>query len=117
MLNIGKNIKKLRKEKSWLQKQMAVELNISQSYYNKIENGQREPSLEVVKKLANMFNVSVDQLLDEETVLTEIKIEDKSIIEKVNLIQELTDREQSIIYEIIDTMLTKKKFKNWHNLF
>ena len=48
LMNVGDNIKKLRKEKGLQQKQIAIELGIDQSNYNKIENGKREPSLDLL---------------------------------------------------------------------
>ena len=64
LMNVGDNIKKLRKEKGLQQKQIAIELGIDQSNYNKIENGKREPSLDLLNKLAGLFGVSVDDILN-----------------------------------------------------
>ncbi len=45
----------------------------------------------------------------------EITIEDKSTMEQVRLIQELDDEDKHVIFKMIDTMLTKKKFKDFFN--
>ena len=45
----------------------------------------------------------------------EVTIEDKSISERVNLIQQLEEEDQKAIFRIIDSMLTKAKFKDFFN--
>ncbi len=113
-MNVGDNIKKLRKEKGLQQKQIAIELGIDQSNYNKMENGKREPSLEVLNKLAGLFDVSVDDILNPGKDLPkEVTVEDKTTYEQVRLIQQLDDEDRHVVFKMIDTMLTKKKFKDF----
>ena len=115
-MSIGENIKKIRKDKGLQQKQVALELNVDQSNYNKIENGKREPSIDLLNKLANLFGVSVDDILNPDKDLPkEITIEDKTTLEKVRLIEELNEDDRNIIYKMIDKMLTNKKFKDFFN--
>jgi transcriptional regulator with XRE-family HTH domain len=114
IMNVGDNIKKLRKEKGLQQKQIAIELGIDQSNYNKIENGKREPSLDLLNKLAGMFGVSVDELLNpDKDMPKDITIEDKTAMEQLRLIQQLDDEDKHMIFKMIETMLTKKKFKDF----
>ena len=43
----------------------------------------------------------------------EVTIEDKSTIERLNLIQQLDEEDKSAIFRIIDGMITKAKFKDF----
>jgi len=43
----------------------------------------------------------------------EIVIEDKATSEQMMLIQELDEKDKSIVFSMIDIMLTKKKFKDF----
>ncbi|HBM81119.1 MAG TPA: transcriptional regulator [Clostridiaceae bacterium] len=63
---IGKKLKELRESKGLTRKAVAKQINIDQTTYGKYELGKREPSFEIVKKLADFFQVSVDFLLDRE---------------------------------------------------
>ncbi len=45
----------------------------------------------------------------------EITMEDKTSVEQVRLIQELDEKDKNIIMGMIETMLTKKKFKDFFN--
>jgi len=115
-MNVGDNIKKLRKEKGLQQKQIAIELGIDQSNYNKIENGKREPSIDLLNKLAGLFDVTVDDILNpDKDIPKEVTVEDKTTMEQVRLIQQLDDEDKHVIFRMIDTMLTKKKFKDFFN--
>lgn len=45
----------------------------------------------------------------------EITIQDKPNFEQVNLINQLDEEDRYVVFKIIDTMLTKKKFKDFFN--
>lgn len=113
-MNIGENIKKVRKEKGMLQKQVAAEVGLDQSNYNKIENGQRQPSIEVLYKLAKLFGMTTDQLINlEDGIPNEVMIEDEPLTQQLKLINQLEDDDRNVIFKMIDTMLTKKKFQDF----
>lgn len=56
-------LKKLREEAELSQKEIAKRINKSPQAYNYYELGSREPDLETLVKLADIFMVSVDTLL------------------------------------------------------
>ncbi|GED69420.1 hypothetical protein BRE01_31220 [Brevibacillus reuszeri] len=60
---IASMLKSLRKQHKLMQKDVADKLGISESAYGFYEQGRREPSLDNIKQLAEIFNVSVDYLL------------------------------------------------------
>jgi len=57
-------IKNLRLENNKSQKELAKYLEINLSTYNKYEKGGRKLSNEVVKKLAEYYNISVSDIVD-----------------------------------------------------
>ena len=115
VMTIGEKIKQLRKAKGLQQKAVAVEVGLDQSNYNKVENGRREPSVEILQKLAAIFGVTVDNLLnpDDNNAPAPITVEDKTVTEKIRLIEQLEDEDKTVIYKMLDTMLTKKKFQDF----
>ena len=74
-LNIGETIKKLRKEREITQEEFAEMLNISTSYYARIESGIRMPSLELVIQIVELTNYSLDCLIFGESKTEKIKLE------------------------------------------
>lgn len=54
---LGKYLKQQRLKKNLTQKQMALKVGISLSYYIQIERGQRKPGINAINKLAFAFDV------------------------------------------------------------
>ena len=66
-------LKKLRMEKNLTQAELALSLGITQNYYSNIENGNRmkRMDLQLLKKIADYYEVSIDWLVDEEIKVME----------------------------------------------
>lgn len=95
-----------------LQKQVAAELNIGTTNYNKLENGNREPSVKELQQLVTLFDLSVDQILNfEDELPKEVSLEDKTEMEQFKF----EDEDKQTVMKIINTMLTKSKFKDFFN--
>ena len=60
---LGKNVRKYRVLQNMRQCDLAEKCNSSDSYIGHIENARGIPSLEMVVKIANALDVTVDQLL------------------------------------------------------
>ena len=57
-----KGLKQSRKERNLNQLKVAMDLNISREALSHYENGKREPSIDILNKLSEYFNVSIDYL-------------------------------------------------------
>lgn len=56
-------IKELRTERHITQLKMAMELNMSQNTISRYENGEREPGIAELIRIADYFHVSIDYLV------------------------------------------------------
>lgn len=116
IMQIGKNIKIIREKKGMLQKEVALASGLHASNYSKIEKGEREPTIQALDKIAQLFGMTVDQIIHYEGELPkDVTIEDKTANEKIKLIEKLSDKDKNAIFHIIDGMLTKSKFKDFFN--
>lgn len=112
-MGLSNNLKLLRKKKGWSQTQLAEQIGSHLSHINRIETGKYNPSLDVVQKLASVFDVSIDYLIsDTDEEFKEVRIEDKELMEKVKLIDSLDAEDRTALIRVIDSMLTKKKILN-----
>lgn len=59
----GKRLKELRKRQEMTQDQLAEFLNVSRQSVWGYENNSVEPALDIIIKIADVFNVSLDYLL------------------------------------------------------
>ncbi|AUX18645.1 helix-turn-helix domain-containing protein [Flavobacterium columnare] len=116
-MNTGVNIKKIREQKGLTQQTIADLIVMHRSNYSKIESGQRELSIDALNKIAKYFGMTTDEIInfEENGTPTEVTVEDKTILEQVKLIQELEPEEKNMVFKMIDTFLTKKKFKDFFN--
>ena len=62
-IELGKRIKKIRKSKGITQEQLAENIGLSTQYISNLETAKSKGSLETIVKIANIFEVSVDELL------------------------------------------------------
>ena len=62
-LNFGENIKRLRKNRDLTQEALADALGISAQSVSKWESGQCCPDIQLLPSIAELFEVSVDELL------------------------------------------------------
>jgi len=61
--NLGKNIRALRKEIKLSQIDLAKKLNVSQTSVAHYEAGTRQPTIETLKELSQIFNKPIDDLV------------------------------------------------------
>lgn len=61
-----KNLRKLRESNNMTQQQMADKFGIQRPTYSRYENGERQPDFDLLLKISDYFNVSVDYLLGKE---------------------------------------------------
>jgi len=74
MLNIGEQIIQLRKQLNISQSKLAEKAEVSRAIIEKYERNENSPSIEVLLKIAKVFNVSVDFLIGEGHFLVLIKM-------------------------------------------
>lgn len=63
-MGLQEKIKELRSNKGISQKKLADAIGVAQSSINYWEKGQRTPSVAAAQKLADYFNITLDELYD-----------------------------------------------------
>ena len=83
---LGDKIKLYRENKKMTQKDIAKILEVSAGTISKYESGSLEPSIKSLKRLANLFEISIDELLKDE--------EEKFDISKINVLDILREQKE-----------------------
>ena len=81
---LGEKIKKYREEKKMTQAEVAKVLEVKPATISKYEAGTLEPNIESLKKLAELFDVSIDELLKE----------DEFDVSKINVLEVLREQKE-----------------------
>ena len=104
-MDIGTRIKKIRYSNNISQADMAKLLEINRNYLSRIETNKSVPSAEILTKLANNFNVSIDALLREND-----ENNNDSKIKWINAeMKKLDSSKLDFIINMINYMSNKKK--------
>ncbi len=82
-MNLGEKLKIYRERKNLTQKDVAEYLELEPAAISKYESGSREPNIESLKRLSEIFEVSLDELL---------KDEEKLDISKLNILKILREQ-------------------------
>lgn len=59
----NENLKTARERRGLSQKDIAESIGVAKSTYSLYESGNREPNVQTIKKIADVLNVSADELL------------------------------------------------------
>ena len=62
---LGDRIKLYRENRKMTQNDLADTLGVSAGTISKYESGSLEPSIESIKRLAELFEISIDELLND----------------------------------------------------
>lgn len=95
MFNANK-LSYLRKKEKMSQEQLANKLNISPSTVGMYETAKRQPDNEMVTKIANLFNVSTDYLLDNDLKDVDVSNENRELVQ--SLVDGLTNPLNKALY-------------------
>ncbi len=80
-MEIGNKIQELRKKNNLSQEELAEKLGVARQTISKWELGETSPDLKQSKELSKVFNVSLDELVDNE--LKSVLVEKVSNTEKL----------------------------------
>jgi transcriptional regulator with XRE-family HTH domain len=106
---IGDKIQALRKQHGWSQQQLAKMIGTSGPIVGRYERGEMTPSVEVAKKLADTFDVTLDFLVDDTGKTAEIK--DKAMLQRIMELQALDAEDQKTIVHVLDSLLRDAKVR------
>ena len=99
---IGKIIKKYRKDNGYTQFQLAEKLGVSEFYISALETGSRKPGRETLIKLSNEMNIPIEMLLELKTEQS-LKYATDDLYQKINTLS-IENQKQiiNIMYFIIE---------------
>lgn len=85
-MSIGNKIKQYREENKMTQKDIAEILEVEAGTISKYESGMIEPNIESLKRLAETFHITVDELVKED--------EEKFDVSKINVLEVLREQKE-----------------------
>jgi|SRR5699024_1918339 len=114
-MSLGSRLKQEREKRNWSQVYVAKKIGITNAVLSNYERDYRDPDTETLKKLADLYEVSIDYLLGRDNILEE-ESQRKLIIEKIikefpesNLMfKDLSDMSADQLEEVYEFIKFKK---------
>ena len=116
-MTFGERLKLLRKEKDISQEDLGIKIGVARTSVANYETNRNYPTSEVLEKISDVFNVSIDYLLGKSNVRNP-KNENDDILDlaKVGFTKENynppTEKQKEQIRTIIETILADNKKDN-----
>ena len=108
MMSLAKKIVQLRKERNLTQKELASIVGVHFSHMSRYERGISLPSIDVVKKLAQMFHVSADYLLfDDAQAMVRANIADQELLQQFERLSRMSEREKTAVKTVLEAVILK----------
>ncbi len=107
MTKIGDRIAHLRKTKGISQTDLAKSISASREAIGKYERNEAMPSVETAKKIAHVFDVTLDYLVDETASATF----DKQTVKRIQDIEILSSDDKNHLFALMDAFLRDAKTK------
>ncbi len=106
---IGDKILKLRKDRKLSQQKLAKLVGTSGPIIGRYERGEMVPSVEVAGRFADVFEVTLDYLVDDTGKISEIK--DKIMLKRLTDVEQLDEEDKNTILKVVDSLLRDAKAK------
>lgn len=94
-MNFGEKLKQLRNGQKLTQQQLAERIGVAKSVVSYYESGDRYPSYDVLVRIARIFHVTTDYLLD---------IERNRVID----VSELSEDDIAVVTSVVEALKRKK---------
>jgi len=109
---LGERIKRLRQERGWSQMQISKKLNVHQKQISGYERGIHAPSIELLMRMAELFNVSLDYIaFDDREDKHRIQLADRELMQTVKEIDDLPEEDRMTIKAVLNTFIIKHRFQ------
>jgi len=105
---IGKELRRIRREKDITQHLLAKKSGVPQSYISKYEKDNAAPSLNAIIKISKILQISLDALLLGNAPININKIKDSELLAKFQAIQNIPEEQKALIKTYLDGFLARK---------
>ena len=114
-MSIHDKIKRLRQERDWTQAELGERVNIHQKQISSYERGVNIPSTEILIKLAEVFDVTLDYLAFDKSRASSSSgggnIQDRELLRRFEAVDALPEKERSLAKEMLDLLVLKSRFQ------
>jgi transcriptional regulator with XRE-family HTH domain len=106
MSELGKRIQERRKQIGLTQAQLAAKIEVSHTQLTRYESKDIQPPADVLQRLANIFDVSIDYLVNgDKSDKAQQTLKDAELIQKFKQLDQLPEDEKKSILKVISALI------------
>jgi transcriptional regulator with XRE-family HTH domain len=105
-MDLSSRITELRKQTGWSQSELAKQIQVSREIVGRYERGDAVPSIDIAKRMADAFEVSLDYLVGASE-----KQVNKEMMNRIEEVDKMKPEEKNMIYTFLDAFITKTKLQ------
>jgi transcriptional regulator with XRE-family HTH domain len=110
-MSIGYKIRKLRNEKHYTQKKLAIMIGVSREMIIRYEHDEATPSSKNLQELAKAFEISTDYLLSDDGNNETSNFGDKTLKKYFEEIDKMNDKERAHVKFMLNAVVNDKNRK------
>ena len=107
--SLHKRLKHLRISKEWSQGEVAAKLEIDMQRVSKFERGVTKPPVELLPKMAKLFEVSLDYLITGNSYIEEETVKNPNLIKRFQKVDTLPKEKQIHLIALMDAFIKQQK--------
>jgi transcriptional regulator with XRE-family HTH domain len=111
MEKFAERLKQLRSARKMTQTRLAQLLEVSPRVYNRWENGIATPHLDTVVRIADLLNVSLDELAGRKDTNGEAKIHNPELHRLYGKVDQLSDEDQKALLVVLDSLVKRSRMR------
>lgn len=108
---LGERVKELRKEMGWSQAELADKVGTDARQVSRYENGRITPSLDVLARIAEVLNVSLDYLVFEDVPRRRLHTPENALGDRLAQVAELPEGDLVALVSVVDGLVAKSRLK------
>jgi transcriptional regulator with XRE-family HTH domain len=109
-MSLGEKIRELRRAKNWSQRQFGLKINVHEKNVSRYENDKSVPSAPMLRKIADVFGVTIDYLLSNEAARSNpvtAEIRDPELLECFLEADKLSDEDREVVKKMVHAFAVK----------
>lgn len=107
-------IRRLRQERNWTQADLGEMISVHQKQISSYERGVTVPSTDILIKIAEAFDVTLDYLAFDNgraNSASGSNIQDRELLRRFEAVDALSEKDRSLAKEMLDLLVLKSRFQ------